>query len=182
MIGLLRTFHVLSVALWFGSVAFFTIAGVLIFGAFERESLKEKREGWFPVAAEYAGDAAEERPARAVAQGAGVAGGRRRGERDFPRLLRLAGRVRVAGGVDGAGIVDRAGRRAERGAGRGLCAGAGGGPGRMVAGAARPRAASFSEREDRRGCWRPRRRARIRSRRCGQGARSSGAGTGSAWR
>jgi hypothetical protein len=62
MNGLLRTVHVLSVALWFGSVAFFTIAGVQIFQAYERESAKkmkaanpeEKREPWFPVPAEYA--------------------------------------------------------------------------------------------------------------------------------
>jgi hypothetical protein len=55
MSGLLRTMHVLSVALWFGSVAFFTVAGVLIFGAFERESLKEPddRPAWFPAAELY---------------------------------------------------------------------------------------------------------------------------------
>lgn len=56
MSGLMRTIHVLAVALWFGSVAFFTIAGVLIFRAFEQESMKEaeQRDKWFPVPAEYA--------------------------------------------------------------------------------------------------------------------------------
>jgi acyl phosphate:glycerol-3-phosphate acyltransferase len=55
MIALLRTMHVLSVALWFGAVAFFTVAGVLIFNAFERESLKkaDERPAWFPTAELY---------------------------------------------------------------------------------------------------------------------------------
>jgi acyl phosphate:glycerol-3-phosphate acyltransferase len=55
MIALLRTFHVLSVALWFGSVAFFTVAGVLIFRAYERESLKPAgdRPAWFPLPQRY---------------------------------------------------------------------------------------------------------------------------------
>jgi hypothetical protein len=53
MIGLLRTVHVLSVALWFGAVVFFTVAGVLIFQAYEKESLRgtegnTMRAEWFP--------------------------------------------------------------------------------------------------------------------------------------
>jgi hypothetical protein len=55
MSGLLRTMHALSVALWFGSVAFFTVAGVLIFSAFERESAKKPKErpAWFPASELY---------------------------------------------------------------------------------------------------------------------------------
>jgi acyl phosphate:glycerol-3-phosphate acyltransferase len=53
MLALLRTIHVLSVALWFGSVAFFTVAGVLIFGAFEKESLRQERDPWFPLPPAY---------------------------------------------------------------------------------------------------------------------------------
>src|SRR5262245_12025210 len=55
MLAFLRTIHVLSVALWFGSVAFFTVAGVLLFGAFEKESLKpqSERPAWFPIPPAY---------------------------------------------------------------------------------------------------------------------------------
>jgi hypothetical protein len=49
MLALLRTVHVLSLAVWLGSVVFFTIAGVLIFRAFEDESAKEKRLPYLPV-------------------------------------------------------------------------------------------------------------------------------------
>ena len=56
---LVKTIHVLAVALWFGAVAFFTVSGLLIFGAFERESLKvaDEREAWFPPASLYEGEA-----------------------------------------------------------------------------------------------------------------------------
>jgi acyl phosphate:glycerol-3-phosphate acyltransferase len=51
MLPLLRLLHVFCVALWFGSVAFFTVAGVLIFDSFRKESElpAEKRPLWFPV-------------------------------------------------------------------------------------------------------------------------------------
>jgi hypothetical protein len=52
--GMMRTAHVLAVALWFGSVVFFTVSGVLIFNSFERESLNtENRPLWFPLPGAY---------------------------------------------------------------------------------------------------------------------------------
>jgi hypothetical protein len=55
MLALVRTVHVLSLAVWLGSVVFFSVAGLLIFGAFEEVSrLPEKsRPSWFPVAPGY---------------------------------------------------------------------------------------------------------------------------------
>lgn len=53
MSAFLRTIHTLSVALWFGTVAFFTIAGLLIFQAFETVSRTEHRPSWFPVPQAY---------------------------------------------------------------------------------------------------------------------------------
>ena len=54
MLCFCKTLHVLSVALWFGSVAFFTISGVLIFQAFSDLSREPafQRPLWFPVPAE----------------------------------------------------------------------------------------------------------------------------------
>jgi hypothetical protein len=49
MLCFCKTLHVLSVALWFGSVAFFTIAGLLIFQAFADLSRQTELEHpWFP--------------------------------------------------------------------------------------------------------------------------------------
>src|SRR5260370_26157027 len=55
MLALLRTLHVLSLAIWLGSVVFFTIAGLLIFGAFEEVSRlpREQRPLWFPLPEVY---------------------------------------------------------------------------------------------------------------------------------
>jgi hypothetical protein len=50
-----RCLHQLSVALWFGSVAFFTVAGLLIFQAFEEVALETERPAWLPVVPLYAG-------------------------------------------------------------------------------------------------------------------------------
>jgi hypothetical protein len=53
MIALLRTLHVIALAVWLGSVVFFTIAGVLIFAAFEEVSRlpqgDQPRPDWFPL-------------------------------------------------------------------------------------------------------------------------------------
>jgi hypothetical protein len=51
MLSFCKTLHVLAVALWFGAVAFFSVAGVLIFSAFTEESRKQanERELWFPL-------------------------------------------------------------------------------------------------------------------------------------
>jgi hypothetical protein len=57
MLCFCKTLHVLSVALWFGSVAFFTIAGLLIFQAFEDLSRKpESERPWLPVPAMFQHD------------------------------------------------------------------------------------------------------------------------------
>lgn len=53
MTAFVRTIHALAVSLWFGSVAFFTVAGLLVFGAFERVSQDEGERAWFPVAPQY---------------------------------------------------------------------------------------------------------------------------------
>ncbi len=57
MLALLRTLHVLSLAVWFGSVVFFTVSGALMFGAFEKVAGlprdEEPRPGWFPVPPAY---------------------------------------------------------------------------------------------------------------------------------
>src|SRR4051794_26393537 len=49
MLCLLRSLHVLAVATWFGSVVFFTIAGVRIFDAFSEVAGEESRPLWFPI-------------------------------------------------------------------------------------------------------------------------------------
>jgi Domain of unknown function (DUF4149) len=56
MNALLRSLHVWAVALWLGSVVFFTIAGLLIFRAFEAESRlpADERPVWLPVPPAYA--------------------------------------------------------------------------------------------------------------------------------
>jgi hypothetical protein len=59
---LLRTLHSLSVALWFGTVAFFGVAALLIFGAFDEVSRAEARDrpSWFPLPDLYAREPAPE--------------------------------------------------------------------------------------------------------------------------
>ncbi len=56
MRSLFRILHVLVVALWFGSVAFFTVAGLLIFQAFTDVSKlpADERPLWLPVPAAFA--------------------------------------------------------------------------------------------------------------------------------
>jgi hypothetical protein len=78
MLALIRTLHVLSVALWFGTVAFFTIAGLLLFDAFREVSEKPagERPLWLPVPAAFEKDLAD--PA-------------------FPRPIRLEQGSRAAG-------------------------------------------------------------------------------------
>jgi hypothetical protein len=49
MFALLRTIHVLVLAVWLGSVVFFTVTGVLLFRAFTTESANEPRPPWFPA-------------------------------------------------------------------------------------------------------------------------------------
>lgn len=51
MIWMLRVVHVLAVAAWFGSVVFFTVAGVLIFQGFAEVSALpgEERPLWLPL-------------------------------------------------------------------------------------------------------------------------------------
>ncbi len=50
-----KTVHVLALGLWFGTVVFFTVVGLLLFQTFDEKSLpdKEHRELWFPLPAEY---------------------------------------------------------------------------------------------------------------------------------
>jgi hypothetical protein len=50
---ILRWLHHVSVALWFGSVAFFTVAGLLIFQAYEEVALSADRPEWLPRVALY---------------------------------------------------------------------------------------------------------------------------------
>jgi hypothetical protein len=60
VLAFLRTLHVLSLAVWLGSVVFFTLAGLLIFRAFEEVSRlptdNEPRPLWFPVPAAFQKD------------------------------------------------------------------------------------------------------------------------------
>ena len=55
MNALFRGLHVFSVALWFGSVVFFTLVGVLLFQAFAGESRHpaEERPLWLPMQPAY---------------------------------------------------------------------------------------------------------------------------------
>jgi hypothetical protein len=52
---MIRTLHALATGLWFGAVAFFTVAGVLILGAFNEVSQLPfyDRPLWFPAPAEF---------------------------------------------------------------------------------------------------------------------------------
>lgn len=58
MLSLLRVTHVLAVALWFGSVAFFTVAGLLIFQSFQDISAlpADQRPLWLPLPELYSGE------------------------------------------------------------------------------------------------------------------------------
>jgi hypothetical protein len=55
MLALLRTLHVLSLAVWLGAVVFFTLAGILMFAAFDDVARQpvDQRPSWFPVPAAY---------------------------------------------------------------------------------------------------------------------------------
>jgi hypothetical protein len=53
MLSLCKTFHVLAVALWFGSVAFFTFAPLLILQSFQQISSEKERPRWFPLPPEF---------------------------------------------------------------------------------------------------------------------------------
>jgi hypothetical protein len=62
MLALLRSLHLLALAVWLGSVVFFTVAGLLIFQAFEEVSRlpqqgEQQRPLWFPVPEAYSKDA-----------------------------------------------------------------------------------------------------------------------------
>jgi acyl-phosphate glycerol 3-phosphate acyltransferase len=54
MLHLSKTLHVLAVGLWFGTVVFFTITGLVLFGAFERLSTEKDRPLWFPLPSAFA--------------------------------------------------------------------------------------------------------------------------------
>lgn len=64
MLSLLRILHVLAVSLWFGSVAFFTVAGLLIFQAFSAVSAlpAEERPLWLPIPPAFQGAPVEGLP------------------------------------------------------------------------------------------------------------------------
>jgi hypothetical protein len=49
MLALFRTLHVLALAVWLGSVVFFTVAGLLIFQAFQTETATDSRPPWLPA-------------------------------------------------------------------------------------------------------------------------------------
>jgi acyl phosphate:glycerol-3-phosphate acyltransferase len=49
---LAKTLHLYAVGLWFGTLVFFTLAGVLLFETFERKTTRE-RPAWLPAPAEY---------------------------------------------------------------------------------------------------------------------------------
>jgi len=55
MLLLSKTIHVLALGLWFGTLCFFTVAGLTLFQTFDEISLKDKdaRPLWFPLPAEY---------------------------------------------------------------------------------------------------------------------------------
>ena len=55
MNALLRSLHVLSVALWFGSAVFFTLMGLLLFQSFAEVSRlpAEERPAWLPASPVY---------------------------------------------------------------------------------------------------------------------------------
>ncbi len=49
MLFLGKAIHVVALGLWFGTAVFFTITGLVVFDTFEKESLKQPRELWFPM-------------------------------------------------------------------------------------------------------------------------------------
>jgi hypothetical protein len=57
MLALLRTLHVLSLAVWLGSVVFFTVSGVLMSRAFEDlghlADDDKPRSEWFPIPSDF---------------------------------------------------------------------------------------------------------------------------------
>ena len=55
MLQLSKTIHVLAVGLWFGTLVFFVIVGLALFGNFEREALKkdDRPFAWVPLAKPY---------------------------------------------------------------------------------------------------------------------------------
>ncbi|MFO0844431.1 MAG: DUF4149 domain-containing protein [Gemmataceae bacterium] len=61
MLSLPRVCHVFAVALWFGSVAFFSVAGVLIFESFREVSAlpADQRPAWLPLPELYARESPE---------------------------------------------------------------------------------------------------------------------------
>lgn len=61
MLSLLRVTHVFAVALWFGSVAFFTVAGLLIFQSFRDVSAlpADQRPSWLPLPEMFARESPE---------------------------------------------------------------------------------------------------------------------------
>jgi hypothetical protein len=58
MLQLSKVLHVLSLGLWFGTVAFFSVVGVMLFDAFERVSAlpADARPIWFPLPREFTKD------------------------------------------------------------------------------------------------------------------------------
>ena len=53
MLNLTKTLHVLALGLWFGTVGFFLVIGVSLFGTFEKLAESTDRPAWFPVAEIY---------------------------------------------------------------------------------------------------------------------------------
>jgi acyl-phosphate glycerol 3-phosphate acyltransferase len=53
MSQLVKTLHLFAVALWFGSVVFFTLAGVILFQTFEKLSVADPHERWLPTPEMY---------------------------------------------------------------------------------------------------------------------------------
>jgi acyl-phosphate glycerol 3-phosphate acyltransferase len=53
MLSLTKTLHVLAVGLWFGTVGFFLVLGLSLFGTFEKVAADANRPAWFPVAERY---------------------------------------------------------------------------------------------------------------------------------
>ena len=50
-----KVIHVLTVGLWFGTLVFFMVVGVSLYGSFEKEASKEANERplWLPLAKPY---------------------------------------------------------------------------------------------------------------------------------
>jgi acyl-phosphate glycerol 3-phosphate acyltransferase len=51
-----KTLHVLATGLWFGTLVFFTLMGVILFQTFDRASSADPRPEWFPAAPLYRGE------------------------------------------------------------------------------------------------------------------------------